>query len=501
MLVNIETKVTEQESLPDFPAPILVTSSSGQSKWTVSVPQEYKFPLTIQEYSDLMNQCRDVSARAKATTNKKAFSTQTILGSKAPEDDFVDVYEAEKNNFLPAIMRGLTANDAGQFVGVDKASMFGKPVCSTSMTFVMESTDAGLGNTLMLMWTLYGLAKAQGRAFFIDDSHWAYGRYTDMFQPPPIPDCQPPPRHHIIPCPSKARHLAVSAATAKEIFPELLFQHRRFGKHSDELRDVYELAQTGYRAFFALIQRDQDYVDSRVKKIRSKAKPGQSENKAAPIVGLHIRRGDRHPLEYEYRDTYVPVEQFLGQAELLVDSHYNGTDKKSSHHRTITILASDDPTIHRDAELSEAIPAQERIRLASKEAIKEASDDPFELHTFVDETFGWEGGFYAPMFWNLGVDRWNNAANAPSGVKVDNVNEAARLMAPPSEETLKLRSLIGRAYMMDLAVLADASDTVICTVSAMGCRLLGVMKGWEEGIEGHGWVNVDGSYGWEGIRW
>lgn len=74
-------------------------------------------------------------------------------------------------------------------------------------------------------------------------------------------------------------------------------------------------------------------------------------------------------------------------------------------------------------------------------------------------------------------------------------------MAPPSEQTLRLRSLIGRAYMMDLAVLAGASDQIVCAVSAMGCRLLAVMMGWEDGIEKAGWVNVDGSYGWTGINW
>ncbi len=53
--------------------------------------------------------------------------------------------------------------------------------------------------------------------------------------------------------------------------------------------------------------------------------------------------------------------------------------------------------------------------------------------------------------------------------------------------------------MMDLAVLADASDAIICTASAVGCRLLAVMMGWESAMEMGNWVNIDGDYRWAGV--
>jgi hypothetical protein len=40
------------------------------------------------------------------------------------------------------------------------------------LTYVMETDDAGFGNTLMRLWMSYGLAKAENRAFFIDDTRW-----------------------------------------------------------------------------------------------------------------------------------------------------------------------------------------------------------------------------------------------------------------------------------------------------------------------------------------
>jgi hypothetical protein len=71
----------------------------------------------------------------------------------------------------------------------------------------------------------------------------------------------------------------------------------------------------------------------------------------------------------------------------------------------------------------------------------------------------------------------------------------------PSTEAARLRELVGRAYLMDLAVLEGASDTVICAVSAMGCKLLAVMMGWEKAVEQEQWVNLENMFGWRGVMW
>lgn len=490
-----------QDALPDFPTPILLTDNNGESKWTVSIPPGTNFPLSMEQYAEMSGQCREVSSRARDLHRKAPVSEHEILNYDAPDDNFVDVYEAERSGLL-APGKGFFAKNKGQFVGLDENQMKYKPVCESSMTFILETPDAGLGNTLMMLWTFYGLAKEQGRGFFIDDSKWAYGSYTEIFATPPMPDCRPPPGHHMVPCPFQARHLVVSALTAKEVFPALLAKHHRLAGTDDGLHDVFQLANAGYRDLSTLNKDDQAYVDNRVKGLQAKAKNGDSPTAHSPIVGMHIRHGDQHPIEFQYRDSYIPAEIYLQRAGLLVQEHYNasGITDQSQHHHT-TIVASDDPTLREEHQFENIIASQDRIRLASKMAIQEANKHPQMLHNFVDETFGWEGGFFSPMFWNLGVSRKNNAAEAPVGVKVEDVNEEARHMAPPSKETLRLRSLVGRAYMMDLVVLAESSDMIVCAVSAMGCRLLAVMMGWEDGIEKGGWVNVDGSYGWTGINW
>jgi hypothetical protein len=80
----------------------------------------------------------------------------------------------------------------------------------------------------------------------------------------------------------------------------------------------------------------------------------------------------------------------------------------------------------------------------------------------------------------------------------------------PSDAALRLRELIGRAYLLDIAVLGSASDSIVCGVSSVTCRLLGVMMGWDAIIAGqrsaggstrHVWKNVDGDFEWKGIIW
>ncbi|PNP46626.1 hypothetical protein TGAMA5MH_01571 [Trichoderma gamsii] len=477
-----------QDAIPDFPTPIVVSHSHSQSKWTVSIPHHHDFPLSVEEYAGMGSKCREVSAHTRELRGKSPLSDEDKLNYDAVDEYFVDVYEAELDGLLPPVAHGNKAQKTGHFVGVDWESMAGLPVCQSSVTYVLESSDAGLGTAVMGMWMLYGLAKQDGRPFFVDDSRWAYGKYTDIFQAPPVPDCRPPPRHRMLPCPAQARHLVVTGTTLKDIFPALMAKYHRAAGTDNNLRDLMELARTGYQALFRLNSDDQEYARKRIEDLRKQAMAKDMATPHMPIVGLHVRRGDSHPIEYQYRNTYVPSEVFLGKAQELVDAYYDSVKGwPTSTNQSITLIASDDPDVYKQPEYADALYAQARIRLSSKEATKREDVNPHVLHRFKDETLGWEGGFFAPMFWNLGFDRKHNGhANGASVGRIE----------PPSEQTIQLRSYMGRAYMLDLAVLAGASDRIVCTVSSMGCKMLGVMMGWEHGIEAGGWTNVDGNYPW-----
>jgi hypothetical protein len=500
--------VEAEENLPDFPTPIAVTDKRGRAKWTISIPPSYDFPLSMEQYSDLTAQCKEVSGRVQALHSNHGLP-QTILGplagssSDSLDRHFVDVKEAKADGLLRGwsvkLSRVGKHGSPGHILGEEHNAHLTNqaPICHKSMTFVLESGDAGLGKMLMQLWTAYGIAQNEGRAFFIDDSRWAYGQYTDIFLPPPSPGCQPPPRHEMIPCPRQARHLVVSAATAGEILTPSQPAISETPAATATQSDAFRLARHGYEALFHLNPEDAAYVSSRISDLtaRRTAPPSNSKSTHSGLaIGLHIRRGDCHPLEYQYRASYIPTDVYLERSREILETAFNhsaphGAEDTLAKRHSFLVLASDDPTVYDSDEVRQpfipVLRAQDRIKLASKAAIHQAKGEPDRavMRKFVDETFGWEGGFFASMFRHLGT-------SGPG----DKKGEEER----PNADSMRLRSLIGRAYVMDLAVLGRASDVVVCTVSAAGCRALGVMIGWERGIEQGAWVNVDGHYGWGG---
>ena len=113
--------------------------------------------------------------------------------------------------------------------------------------------------------------------------------------------------------------------------------------------------------------------------------------------------------------------------------------------------------------------------MAGKTAIDKAQQGrkPKPGASLVDDNLGWEGGFYADVFWALGADDKDKSAHALRR-RQELVERKVRGM--PSEVAMQLRSLVGRAYVMDLAVVRRM-DRVVCGVSSVACRLLAVMVG------------------------
>ncbi|KAH9825912.1 hypothetical protein Tdes44962_MAKER10122 [Teratosphaeria destructans] len=334
----------------------------------------------------------------------------------------------------------------------------------------METDDASFGKTLLMLWMSYGLAQRQGRAFFIDDTRWPYGRYATYFAPPPSPGCAPPPPHQVLPCAHAARHLLVTAATAPwtfgRSFDDEFTRPRRRG--SERHRAVYDLTRTGYQALFQIATKT-----------------------SRRHVGMQIRRGDLHPREYQFSRDYLPLERYATAARSLSTRLQPRPDHSPPGVAPIPLLlASDDPDVLTAPDLLQALTplplqeAQTRITLATKATLDLASPIrpvpvPGSAYTkYIPENSGWEGGFYSRLFFSIGQTARPHAA---SGEEV-------------SEPAMRLRELVGRAYLIDLAILGEA-DGVVCAVSCAACRVLGVMLGWEAVVDGR-WVNVDDRRGW-----
>jgi hypothetical protein len=310
----------------------------------------------------------------------------------------------------------------------------------------------------------------------------------------------------MVPCPHHAAHLVVSAATARNVFGGTFNDHFEDARKMEVFRQkpIFELARTGYEALFKLASNDAAYVKKRLGELKDKV-PGKDGKPPGQLIGLHVRHGDKHPMEFQYRDSYIPLYRYVAVAreQLFSTSPNNSTaalipDTISD----ILLLASDDPEVYDSDELPTpgtlSHPAQKLIRLASKKTLKPpppATTQGNMFRRFVEENVGWEGGFFAAMFWSLGRSPAATVGSATPGGII-----SATGGITPSAEALRLRELVGRAYLLDLAVLG-VTDGVICTVSSMGCKLLAVMMGWDRAIVGKKWVNIDGDFEWRGVNW
>ncbi|KZF26873.1 hypothetical protein L228DRAFT_19918 [Xylona heveae TC161] len=495
-----EYELVEDNSLAKIPAPVLVVDKEGSPKWTISVPPFRTFPLRPEEYENICLESTHIAAHVAG------LRTRSILGRPGHrpgyydvDPDFVDVAEAREAGLLPwegnaDLMRNWDGNSGGESqlkgppLSWDRKG--GAQFCQKSLTFVLESSDAGLGTTLMALWMAYGLAQEENRAFFVEESNWAFGRYTDFFADPPSQACQLPPDEERVPCPHYARHLVVSAATMRWAFGDTFLEHFEISGHSgvDRQTRIFELARKGYDALFHLASDDAPYLPQRVGEIRRR-----SEEDGKLAVGLHIRRGDRHPREFQYEKSYLPLDRFTEVAQQIA-KRFGKDESLTSKEGSTIYLASDDPDVYSAPEFVQTERAQDRILLASKSTLEAAGKgSSTKKNKFIDENIGWEGGFYRDLFWSLGQSSSHHSPHSPSGID-------SHTPPPVPELALRLRGLVARTYLLDLAVLGQM-DAVVCTASSVACRLLAVMMGWDAAITQGRWQNIDGDWHWKALDW
>ena len=477
--------LVHNDTLPTDPLPIAVVDRQGRSRWTISIPPYEEFPLRPNAYADLCGKSHELAHHLDTVEG----SHSAHFGYYHVDDKFMDISEAEQSAFLPASIPAHHASVVPASGGAPSNSTSDRDpktgVCLRSLTYVLESEDAGFGTALMGIWLAYGLAMKEKRAFFIDDRRWTYGAYTKFFAPPPSPSCLPPPESQRVPCPHHATHLLVAAATTRWTFGHAFneeFEDPR-GMEVQRQRPTFAMMRAGFEALFKLVPSDGNYVDQRVSTIQEMMDPGLS-------VGIQVRRGDKKPYDQTYaqKSEYVPSRSYVDAAhdELL---HALAPDNETSFALAVNnsrmVLASDDPAVYDEWEFRGQLRAQTRVVLAT------------EAHDTVNVTAypewegekvrqPWEGGFYQDRFWNM----------SPGG----KAGEEGVGWSWGPDPVAKDRQLMAKAYVLDLAVLSRM-DRVICTVSSAGCRLLAVMMGWDEAIEAGRWINVDGDWDWKGIRW
>jgi hypothetical protein len=163
-----------EDKLPDFPTPVVVSDKRGRAKWTVSIPHTYDFPLEPEIYEGICRQNMEASNHVADLHKYKHVTHQAHYDYYHVDPYFMDVAEAEEHGMLPGTgsRAGSASGSDGSIIGENKDGLVDKQICEKSMTVIMESSDAGLGRTLLMLWMAYGLAQKEERAFFVDDSRW-----------------------------------------------------------------------------------------------------------------------------------------------------------------------------------------------------------------------------------------------------------------------------------------------------------------------------------------
>ena len=481
-------EIVEDSQLPDFASPLAVQDSEGSSKWTIHIPSNRGFPLKPHEYRELCSHVDEV-ARHVAVTEGNDKELENARGYYDQDPNYIDVAEAQLTDLVP-------------FDPSFKPTTSGvMPMCKSSLIYVLDSEDAGLGGSLLGLWLSYGLAQREKRSFFVDDSHFSYGSYASLFERPPSPNCRPAPPTHRVPCPRMSQHLVVSAAT----------WHWTFGnafrdKFSD--KEIFEMMRVGYETLFKLLPDDQLAVAQRVTELRNLI------GKDNVLAGMHIRKGDKHPDEFQYQWGYIPATEYSSTLKSLVEEAstsllVSSTPQKFNH---TFVLASDDESMYRDSILNS---------FGTILRAQECTTQSQTSHSITSSSPGLQRGFYRDAFWSLGLpkaaqrskhtgspmptkdSKYEQRVLGNDNQETTGVGDLQETFGPdrdyrstPTPQARKERSELARSYLRDLAILAQ-SDRLVCAVSSRGCRILGVMMGWDNVSKGH-WKNIDQglSLGW-----
>lgn len=167
-----EWEMVGTSTLPQEPSAIAVQDGRGHGRWTVSIPPSYAFPLRPAQYQEICRGSMELSKQLRADPRPTSI-VKRMLSYYAKDQYYISIEEAEEQGLLPESKnQGRPKNFVDDEDIAAGSPTAGQKVCDRSLTYVMETADAGFGATLMRLWMSYGLAMKEKRAFFIDDTRW-----------------------------------------------------------------------------------------------------------------------------------------------------------------------------------------------------------------------------------------------------------------------------------------------------------------------------------------
>jgi len=334
--------------------------------------------------------------------------------------------------------------DAGIHGVQDVSHNDSRGTCSSSITYMLDG-EVGLVADLALMAQVAGLARSRNRTFFVDDTYWDRGKWSDYFedvdigQPGPEPGCRSPPPEELVACPRLARHWVVTSRTAK-----FHFTH----DFVEEFEDPYKMAverkrpmlETGRESFLSAFRLNNE--------LQSLVTNAQSQLGTGPYMSVHIRRGDQNAMSWKYHTGYVPIGDYVDAvkgawAKLAVEPEKNGVK------------------------------------------LYVAADDPEALREFLEQV---------PEDWktfSLLVDGDEQLARLASNAAYD---QATWDEAHDTEQ----KAVLTKGMLVDLAMVgggwpvsSSGPIATVCTLSSNVCKVSAMLLGWQKAFVEKRWVEID----------
>ncbi|KAF7303126.1 hypothetical protein MKEN_01276200 [Mycena kentingensis (nom. inval.)] len=186
------------------------------------------------------------------------------------------------------------------------------PVCNRTITYQLDGW-AGLVLDLALIAQFAGLARERGATFFVDDTYWNRGKWTDHFETVkvgPEPGCQAPPPEEYVACPRTARHWIVNSRTARYHLGHTFSDTYEdpYGHNLNRLRPMYDTARYALTTFIKPSDKSAELIKWAREELQEVV-AGQG------YIGAHIRRGDSQPAWRVAGQKYVPTSEFVSGVE------------------------------------------------------------------------------------------------------------------------------------------------------------------------------------------
>ncbi|KAF3924346.1 hypothetical protein AA313_de0200227 [Arthrobotrys entomopaga] len=375
---------------------------------------------------------------------------------------------------------GYTAVDVGyEGLHVEEGKGRVEGECNRTLTYVVDDLGGkvgGVGEVVMGMWMAYGVAKREGREFFVvqREGRWSYGDIHRYFNiPAPADNCTPPPMSRRIPCPQTTAHKLITPATFRHAFGHSfendLEDSRAVGVNRQ--KPIFQLLRAGYDAI-PLSNSINDAVAKRIQDIGVSKKRG--------VVAVQIRRGDKKAREWNYHNGYIPVERYL---------------KVSGNETTTTDTASGDAGTSEDNKWVKpySLPDYPKVECADFKPLRIISSDASDIfeNEGIKDCTEFDGSCVRAQ------DRKVNVG-APGGFWAEDLKRMDREMEEAEG--------VAVGYLIDFGVLVGSIEGamdgwVVCGYYGDMCRMLAVGMGWDSAIEKGHWVNIDGDFDWFGMRW